>query len=153
MKKVNVSSFFVTGITVRTCNSDGRAMVDIPQLWGRFMSEGLMEQIPDQVGTGIHAIYCDYEGDHNLPYTTFLGCQVSSLDNVPQGMTGREFGGGAFSMVTAKGNMEDKIVFKAWKKIWKSDLDRKYDYDFEFYGEKAENPQDAEVEIYLSLKS
>jgi predicted transcriptional regulator YdeE len=45
-------------------------------------------------------------------------------------------------------------VFSAWTQIWKNDelLGRKYDSDFEVYGDKATFGDEAEVEIYLSVK-
>ncbi len=32
------------------------------------------------------------------------------------------------------------------------ELDRKYDADFEIFGEKAQNPSDAEVVFYVCIK-
>ena len=32
------------------------------------------------------------------------------------------------------------------------ELDRTYDADFEIFGEKAQNPADAEVEFYVGIK-
>jgi predicted transcriptional regulator YdeE len=32
------------------------------------------------------------------------------------------------------------------------DLDRSYTADFEIYGEKAQNPENAEVDIFIAVK-
>ena len=37
-------------------------------------------------------------------------------------------------------------------KIWNSDLDRSFTSDFEIYGEKAQNPETAEVDIFIAIK-
>jgi predicted transcriptional regulator YdeE len=42
----NLDEFNVIGISVRTSNKDGNARKDIGGLWKRFMSEGLMNNIP-----------------------------------------------------------------------------------------------------------
>lgn len=35
--------------------------------------------------------------------------------------------------------------------LWNSDLPRKYTADFEIYGEKAQNPENAEVDILVAV--
>lgn len=42
-------------------------------------------------------------------------------------------------------------VINTWFKIWDTDLNRTYKTDFEVYGEKAQNPNDAEVEIFVGV--
>ena len=44
------------------------------------------------------------------------------------------------------------IVYNEWVKIWNSDLDRTFVADFEVYGEKAQDPTNAEVEIFVGVK-
>ncbi|MFT6810883.1 MAG: putative transcriptional regulator YdeE [Saprospiraceae bacterium] len=39
----------------------------------------------------------------------------------------------------------------SWLEIWQQDLNRVYSADFEIYGEKAQNPQDVEVEILVAI--
>jgi predicted transcriptional regulator YdeE len=45
-------------------------------------------------------------------------------------------------------------VVNVWLNIWKRDkeLDRKCSYDFEVYGQKSQNGENSEVEIYLAKK-
>lgn len=52
----------------------------------------------------------------------------------------------------ARGNLQQGAVWQKWMEIWESDIDRTYTFDFEIYGEKAQNPADAEVEIFISTK-
>jgi len=152
MEKVNIEAFKVIGITVRTTNEDGKAAKDIGELWNTFMSEGVLAKIPNKADTTIYSIYTDYESDHTKPYTTFLGCKVENLDEIPKGMTGKEFEGGNYIKLISKGDLTKGAVFEAWLKIWKMDLDRVYTADFEVYGEKAQNPTDAEVDIFIAIK-
>ena len=51
----------------------------------------------------------------------------------------------------AKGNILQGIVFGEWTKIWNTEIDRKYTADFEVYGEKTQNPENAEIDIYVSI--
>ena len=78
---------------------------------------------------------------------------VSTLDEIPDGLIGREFKSDNFQKFIAKGEMP-KAVLDIWFDIWKRDneLNRKYSYDFEVYGEKSQNGENSEVEIYLSTK-
>ena len=45
-------------------------------------------------------------------------------------------------------------VVTTWVDIWQKDkeLDRKYSYDFEVYGEKSQNGENSEVEIFIATK-
>jgi len=39
----------------------------------------------------------------------------------------------------------------AWVHIWQAPVKRKYAADFDVYGAKAANPDNAEVQTYLSI--
>jgi len=116
------------------------------------MSEGVLEKIPNKLDNTIYCIYTEYEKDHTKPYTTILGCKVSTLNTIPNGMVGKTFEGGNYAKRIAKGNILQGMVFNEWTKIWNSDLDRTFTADFEVYGEKAQNPENAEVDIFVAVK-
>ena len=151
MQKVKIEDFKVIGIAVRTTNENGQAGKDIPALWNKFMSEGILEKIPNKISNDILSIYTNYESDHSKPYDTILACKVSSLENIPDGMVGQSFEGGAFQKFISKGDLTKGAVFGTWTEIWKTDLNRVYTCDFEVYGEKAQNPTDAEVAIFVAI--
>jgi predicted transcriptional regulator YdeE len=100
----------------------------------------------------LYCIYTDYESDYTKPYTTILGCRVADLDAVPAGFMGKTIAGGNFTNFVAKGKIDDGVVYQTWTKIWQTDLARAYTADFEVYGEKAQNPNDAEIDIFISVK-
>jgi predicted transcriptional regulator YdeE len=148
-----IKSFQVIGIAVRTTNENGQSGQDIGALWNRFMSDDVMTQIPDKTDDTIYCIYTEYEKDFTRPYTTILGCKVNSLDHVPAGMvsvtiTIKEDN---YVKFVAKGSLLEGAVFNEWTKIWNSGMTRAYTVDFEVYGEKAKNPADAEVDIFISV--
>lgn len=148
-----IKGFNIIGISVKTTNKDNQAAQDIGKLWQRFYEENLFEKIPNKLSDDIYSIYTDYKSDFTDEYTTIIGMQVKSLENVPAGLIGRQFPSDNFEKITAIGPMPKAIV-DVWTDIWKRDkeLNRKYTYDFEVYGEKSRNGENSEVEIYIATK-
>jgi predicted transcriptional regulator YdeE len=152
MNNLKIPSFSIIGIAIRTTNENEQSSQDIPQHWNTFMSESIMGKIPNKIDTSIYCIYTEYEKDHTKPYTTIIGCKVSSLESIPKGMIGKTFKEGNYTKFLAKGNLQEGIVFNEWMKIWNSDITRTFTADFEIYGEKAQNPENAEVDIFIATK-
>ena len=48
--------------------------------------------------------------------------------------------------------MPDCIV-NAWRNIWTAKLDRAYNYDFEIYDERSKDWNNAEADIFLSVRT
>jgi predicted transcriptional regulator YdeE len=116
------------------------------------MSTGIIDKIPHKTDPSIYSIYTDYEKDHTKPYTTIIGCKVDNLSTIPTGMVGKTFAGGNYSKRTVKGNIREGLVFNEWAKIWNADLPRVFTADFEVYGEKAQDPENAEVDIFVAVE-
>lgn len=152
MSNQTLKKFSVIGISVRTTNENNQAGQDIPALWNKFIAEGIAEQIPNKIDNSVFCIYTEYEKDHTKPYTTILGCKVENLDKIPNGMVGKTIEDTTYAKHIAKGNILKGMVFNEWKKIWNSDLDRTFTADFEVYGEKAQNLENAEVDIFVAVK-
>lgn len=152
MQTVKIEPFKIIGISIRTTNENGQASQEIAELWQRFMSEDVISKIPNKIDNSVYSLYTEYESDHTKPYTAILGCKVENLDNVPNGMVGKSFDGGTYSKTTAKGDLMQGLVVNQWSKIFEMELDRTYDADFEIFGEKAQNPANAEVDFYVGIK-
>lgn len=150
---IQISPFYIIGFAKRTTNENAQAVQDIPELWKHFLSNQFLDKIPNKVDSSIYSMYTDYEKDYTKPYTTLIGCKVSSLENIPDGMIGRQIEGGTYKKITAKGKLADGIVYNKWVSIWNSDLKRAYSADFEIYGEKSQNPYDAEVNIFVAIQA
>lgn len=73
-----IQKFHVIGISIRTTNENNQAAQDIPELWNKFMTESVIEKIPNKVENAVYCIYTEYEKDHTKPYTTILGCRVKT---------------------------------------------------------------------------
>ncbi len=91
MITTSIEPFFIMGISIRTTNEDQQAAKDIPALWQRFWNEDILSKIPNKTGNTLYCAYTDYESDFTKPYTTVLGCKVSSLGTIPQGLKVKQF--------------------------------------------------------------
>ena len=140
----------IIGISVRTTNENNQAAKDIGDLWGRFMSQNILGEIPNKIDSTIYSLYTDYESDHTKPYTTILGCKVSNLHSIPDGMIGKSFDGGNYVKLSAKGDLMKGLIVNKWTEIWNMNLDRAFTADFEVFGEKAQNPNDAEIDFLIA---
>ncbi len=150
MNKVKIEPFMIIGISVRTTNENNQAAKEIGDLWGKFMSENILEAIPNKIDNTIYSIYTEYESDHTKPYTTILGCKVSNLHSIPDGMIGKSIDGGNYVKFSAKGDLMKELIINKWTEIWGMDLDRAFTADFEVFGEKAQNPNDAEIDFLIA---
>ncbi len=145
-------SLMIVGIECRTSNTAEAAPLDIPRLWARFYSENIAGQIPNKVSDEVIALYCDYEGDYTQPYTTIIGCPVSSLDNVPEGLVTKVIPGGTYALYRAIGE-HPKSLIETWGAIWQTDLDRTYSGDYEVYGENFISESPKKVDVYVAIQS
>ena len=153
MDFLQIEPFNIIGISVRTDNSDYiKLSNDIQNLWHKFISENIINIIPRKINNNIYCLYTDYEADHTKPYSAILGCMVDNLDTIPDGLVGKNFSGGKYNKHTAKGSILQGVVFEKWKHIWSLDTPRSYIADFEVYSEKAQNIENAEVEIFIGIQ-
>lgn len=148
-----IEGFTLVGLSVRTTNENGQAAQDIPALWNKFMSENIFAQISDKIDQQIYCMYTDYEDDFRKPYTTILGCKVANNPTaVPEGLVAKFVPADNYTKIVATGNLQEGAVYKAWTNIWSLDLNRVYQADFEVYGSVAQDPSNASVDIFISVK-
>ena len=147
---VTLTEFDIIGIAVRTTNQNRQSQNDIGALWRKFMNENILERIPDKESANIYCIYTDYENDFNGGYTTILGCKVNVLANIPEGCIGRTIQAAAYHLYISKGKIPDCVV-ATWMHIWQSEIKRKWQADFDVYGPKSQDRENAEVTTYLSV--
>jgi len=152
MKTTIVEKFNLIGIAIRTTNENGQSATDIPQLWNKFLSKNIILKIPNKIDDTIYCVYTDYEKDYTKPYTTILGCRVETLNKIPENLIARSFAGGEYAIFKVNGKITDNIIYKEWVKIWNSAIPRAYTADFEIYDEKAQNPNNAEIDIFIAVK-
>jgi 8-oxo-dGTP diphosphatase len=142
---------YFIGIELKTSNAPGRAEKEIPSHWEKFSKEGVFEKIPNKKSGEIFALYTNYEGDFTKPYSCIIGCEVTSLKDIPTKMVGKEIPSTTYAVFTAKGEFPYSVV-KTWQEIWKSPLKRSYLGDFEMYPAHFDAAKN-DVPIYISIKS
>lgn len=141
---VSKGDFKVIGLTKKISNEN--AQKEIPEMWKQFILNNYLELIPNKRSSHIMALYTDYEGDHTKPFLYTIGCEVSSIDEVPEGMNGVKVPGNKYALFAVKGGLPDSLI-ETWKYIWTAeDLERKFEADFEV----VKGPD--EVQVFISLK-
>jgi predicted transcriptional regulator YdeE len=148
--KVHRPRLMVVGIECRTSNDSSAGPQDIPQLWQRFYAEDVQSRIPNKTSEEVIALYCDYAGDYTQSYSCVIGCAVSSLENIPEGMVGKVVPESTFALYRAVGDFPKSLV-DTWGTIWSSDLKRTYAGDYEVYGHKFAGPS-KEVDVFVGIE-
>lgn len=155
--RADLPGFLVIGIEARTTNAK-EAIADgvIPRQWQKFFQEGILAKIPNKIGTNIYALYTDYASDRNGEYSFVIGAMVKEGTAAPAGMVLKSVTGGRFAVLTSDKGPLPKVVPGAWQRIWKLEdekkLQRSYQADFEIYDQRSQDPQNAQVDLYVGMK-
>ncbi len=152
MPTLSLPKKYFIGLSLRTTNQEGRSQTEIPRHWMRFFEERVQDKIPNKANDNIVALYTEYEGDFLQPYSLIVGCEVTSLDDIPEGLAGKEVPSAEYRLFPVKGPFPYSLL-SAWKAVWTSNLKRAYTNDFEIYpaGFNPLNPSsNPEVSILIS---
>ena len=158
-KIVEQSEFSIIGIQVRTSNAkEMSGQGDIPKQWSKFYKEGIADKIPHKVDSTVYAVYTNYASDYNGEYDFIIGMKVSGASDVPPGMVAKKVPSGRFAVITSAKGPVERVVPQAWQRVYSLDDNRQlggaraYKADFELYDQRSQNPQDAQVDLYIGLK-
>jgi len=142
--------FYLLGLSVRTTNEANQSQKDIGDLWQRFFSQNIIEQIPGKANNDIYCVYTDYETDATGAYTTLLGCRVASLQNLPDGLAAITIPETTYRVYKSVGKLPNSVL-ATWQHIWQTDMNRAYTTDFDVYGPKSQDSNQPEVETYVAV--
>jgi len=153
-----VEGFTVIGISVRTSNA--REMTPdgvIGKQWGRLFNEGVLSKIPNKTNSNIIAVYTEYASDKDGEYTYVLGARVNPGAEVPAGMIAVKVPAGRYAVFTSEKGPAPKVVPEIWQRINSLPKpapggDRTYKADFEVYDQRAADPQNSQVDVYIGIK-
>ena len=157
MHVTQVSVFTVVGIEARTTNakeasSDGI----IGKQWQKFFAAGIPQKISNRLDTNFYAVYSGYASDHNGEYSFVIGAKVREGTQVPAGLVSKRIQAGRYEVITSDRGPFPKVVPAAWQKVFSLEdegkLKRAYKTDFELYDQRAQDPQNGQVDIYIGLK-
>lgn len=149
----------LVGLSVRTNNKDemNPKTAKIASVWRDFYELNVAEKIPDRTNKGVLiSVYTEYMTDENGPYTYFLGEEVNSFEDAPIELDRMVIEDATYQRFTTSTGPMPKIVIDAWMRIWNmSPADfggtRAYVADFEVYDERASDPANAVVDIYIGV--
>ncbi|MBA2653939.1 MAG: AraC family transcriptional regulator [Gammaproteobacteria bacterium] len=159
-ESVNKSEIKLIGLTVRTNNQNemNPQSSKIGELAGRFWSQNLASKIVNRKNPGVTlSVYTEYDSDEHGEYTYFIGEEVNAFENIPEGLQQLIIPAAKYQkFTTSSGKMPD-IVSNAWQKIWKMTSDdfggkRAYIADFEVYDQRAIDPNNNSVDIYMGIE-
>lgn len=150
------SQIKLMGLEVRTNNrlewsEDGR----IPGLVQQYFSQQIMNSIPNRKTPGvIYCAYLDYESDENGDYTFVIGEEVSAFEG---GLAQHTIPSQDYVKFTSSSGPMPDVVKNAWMHIWQGGETnlggkRLFKADFEVYDERAGDPQNTVLDIYIGIQ-
>jgi len=157
-RAVEQEGFTVVGIAVRTSNREQTTSArPIGKQWERLFKEGLLAAIPNKTDGKIVAVYSEYATDKDGAYTYLLGARVRKVESVPEGMTAKNVPAGRYAVFTSERGPVEKVVVEMWRRVWETPKnalggDRTYKADFEVYDQRAQNPADSVVDLYVAVR-
>lgn len=155
---VQQEGFTMVGIAVRTSNAEQITPErPIGKQWERLFKEGVLAAIPNKADANIVALYTEYASDKDGEYTYVLGARVTKVESLPAAMVAKNVPAGRYAVFTSERGTVQKVVVEMWQRVWatpKSALggDRTYKSDYEVYDQRAQNPADAVVDLYVAVR-
>lgn len=157
----NKSEIKLVGLTARTNNKNemNPATSKIGELAGRFWGQNIAGQISDKKNPGVTlSIYTEYDSNEHGDYTYFIGEEVASFENVPPGLQQLTIPAAKYQKFTTSPGKMPEVVINAWQQIWKMSAndfggERAYVADFELYDQRAGDPDNASLDIYIGIKN
>lgn len=138
-----VDSFIVTGLSVRTQNSDEfhEKTAKLPSLWLQFYASELA------TNANIFGVYSNYDSDADGPYTATVGVKSSHAQTQLSSVT---IQAGNYLGFQGTGPMPAAVV-ETWKRVWmffeiNTTYRRNFISDFEAYRGSDQ------VTIYIGLE-
>lgn len=161
MKKtpVNKQEIKLIGLSARTNNKNemNPQTSRIGELAGRYWSQGVAAQIPNRQNPGVTlSVYTEYDSDEHGDYTYFIGEEVTSFENIPSGFQKLIIPSAKYQKFTTPAGKMPEVVINAWQQLWKmsaADFEgkRAYQADFELYDQRASDPENTIVDVYVGI--
>jgi len=159
-EKVSLGELTLVGIKVRTNNSNEMSpeTSKIATQANLYWRQGLANNIKHRVAPGVtYCVYTDYDSDEHGEYTYFIGEAVDSANdqNLSQ-FKALIIPKSRYQKFTTEPGKIPNVIIAAWQALWEMDENdfggkRKYLADFEVYDQRASDPNNAVVDIYIGL--
>jgi predicted transcriptional regulator YdeE len=153
------AGFYIAGLTARTNNAremSGKGKID--SLWQAFLQPSLVAKIPNKIGVDLIAVYTEYEAGHTGYYTYLLGLPILTVESLPASLTVKHIPAGRYAVISSSRGPITRIVPEVWQRIWSMSPKelggrRAFKTDFEIYDQRASDPENAQIEVYIGLRS
>lgn len=162
MKKelVNKPEIRLVGLTARTNNKNemNPQTSKIGELAGRFWQQNVASKIPHRKNPGVtFAIYTEYDSNEHGDYTYFIGEEVSAFDDLPSELRTLTIPASQYQKFTTPSGKMPDVVISAWQQLWQMSANdfggnRAYIADFEVYDQRAMDPANTSLDIYIGIK-
>lgn len=156
-KSSDLPAFSIVGIEARTNNAKemGKDGV-IPKQWERFFRDGILEKISDKVDQTIYAVYTDYQTDRTGDYSFVLGAKVRDGAAPSVGFVLKKIPAQHYAIFTSNRGPVSEVVPAVWTTVWEREtsnhLHRSYRADFEVYDQRASDPKNTQVDVFVGTK-
>ncbi len=129
-----IPAFSVVGLSA-VISGNEKASEEINELWQSFFGKSIGQDVSNRVDDVIYAVYSDYEGDHTKPYRLTIGYKIKGDPQMKGHLHHVEIKEAEYAMMSAAGE-QPKALIDTWTAVWQSDLNRKFETDFEVYGKR-----------------
>lgn len=148
------------GLTARTNNQNemNPSTAKIGGLVGQFFGGNMAAKIANRAKPGVTlSVYTNYDSNELGDYTYFIGEEVNSFDEVPAGFETLTIPASKYQKFTTEAGKMPDVVIDAWMKIWKMSSEdlggsRTYVADFEIYDQRAADPMNASLDVFIGIK-
>jgi predicted transcriptional regulator YdeE len=160
-KLEQLPQIMLVGLTARTNNKDemNPDTSKIGPLAESFWSNQEGSEIKHRASPGVtYSVYTDYVTDENGEYTYFIGEAVSSFDDQDLAhFNALVIPGSQYMKFTTEPGAMPNVVVQAWQDIWQMtdsmfEGKRKYIADFEVYDQRAADPSNTVIDIYIGTE-
>ena len=129
-----IPAFSVVGLST-VISGNEKASEEINALWQSFFGQSIGQDVDNRVDDVIYAVYSDYEGDHTQPYRLTIGYKIKNEPKMKDHLHHVEIKEAEYAMMSAAGE-QPKALMETWTAVWQSDLNRRFETDFEVYGKR-----------------
>lgn len=153
----------LVGITARTTNPAemNPETAKIGATIAKFFQGGYPAKIMNKENPDVtYAVYTEYAPNFDVSkdeYTYFIGQQVSSFEQVEEGLTTLTIPAQMYAKFTSEPGQMPKVCIDMWYKIWAMNEEalggqRTFVADFEVYDSRAMDPANTVLDIYIGIK-
>ena len=159
-ERIRLGEIKLAGITARTTNQAemNPETAKIAATLAKYFEGKIYEKVSNRLKPGTtYCVYTNYETDKNGPYTYFVGEEVNSFDNLAPILETLTIPKQNYTKFNVGPGSRPAVCINAWQNIWSMSTEdlggkRRYIADFEIYDERALDPENTSLDIYIGLK-